>query len=197
MRKRMILDARSILIGYLCCHKGVGNLILLEIVVQGDEVQTQFLRNDIDRGTAGQRWIHIHHVSIESVAGVCCHMVSFLEVVVALIPVAETYQVSVLQLTTFGNTCGTGSIEQDEKLVRLNLRIEIQDLRFFFRTKGWKFLDILGQQYPTLVFVHDVTQFLVGYQQLGIGILHHEVQTFFRITRIQWLVGASCLQHTE
>ena len=48
-----------------------------------------------------------------------------------------------------------------------------------------------------MVFIDDGTQLLVGYQQLGTGILHHEVQALLRIGGVQRLIGTTGLHHTQ
>ena len=40
-------------------------------------------------------------------------------------------------------------------------------------------------------------QLLVGNEQTGIGILHHEIQPLCRIAGIKRLIGTACLQHTQ
>ena len=90
------------LASHLCGHEGVGNMVSLEIVVQGYQVEAYFLGDDIHRGTSGQGRIHIHHAGIEAVAGIGSHMVAGLQVVVAAIPVAEHHQVTMLQHATLG-----------------------------------------------------------------------------------------------
>ena len=57
--------------------------------------------------------------------------------------------------------------------------------------------DVFGQQYLTLIFVHDGAQVLIGNEQLGIGILHHEVQALCGVRRVKRLIGATGLQHTH
>ena len=85
----------------------MGYLVLLEVVVEGYEVETQFLGDDIYRGTTGQRRIHVHHAGIEAVAGVGCHIVFGFQTVIALIPMAECHQIAVLQLAPLRYACGT------------------------------------------------------------------------------------------
>ena len=88
---------------HLCGHEGVGDMVGLEVVVQGDQVQTDLLGNDMHRGTRSQGGIHIHHTGVEAVAGIGCHAVAGLQVIVTAIPVAERHQIPVLQHTPLGN----------------------------------------------------------------------------------------------
>ena len=48
-----------------------------------------------------------------------------------------------------------------------------------------------------MVFVHDVAQRFIGDEQLHRGVLHHEVETFRRIGRVEGLVGATGLHHAQ
>ncbi len=82
----MILDARDKLVSHLCRHKGIGDLLFIKIVVQGNQVETQLFRNDIYRGATGEGGIHVIHIGVEAIAGVCCHLVACLQVEVTVIP---------------------------------------------------------------------------------------------------------------
>ena len=111
----MVLDACGKLIAHLRGHERVGDMVLLEIIVQGDEVESDFFGNDMHRCTAGQRGIHVHHAGIETIAGVGGHLVLGLQAVETLIPVAEGHQIGMGELATLGNTRGTRGVEHDEK----------------------------------------------------------------------------------
>ena len=89
---------------HLRSHKGMGDLVILEIVIQGYQVQTYFLGNDINSSTRRQGWVHIHHTSVEAITGIRGHMVTWLQVIVAAIPVAERHQVPMLQHTALWYT---------------------------------------------------------------------------------------------
>ena len=102
--QRVVLDICSKLIAHLRGHKRVGDLVLLEIVIEGNQVKTQLLRDDMQRSTTSQGWIHIHHTGIKSVAGVSSHLVFWFQTVEALVPMTETDDIAVHQLTTLGHT---------------------------------------------------------------------------------------------
>ena len=101
----MVLDARGELVSHLGGHKRVGDVVLLKVLIQGNQVQTQFLGYDKDGRAAGQSGIHVHHACIKAVTGISSHIVFGLEVVIALVPVAEGHEVGMRQLATFGYTC--------------------------------------------------------------------------------------------
>ena len=119
MLQRVVLDAGGKLITHLRRHERMGDVVLLEVVVQRNKIQTQLLGDDIHRSAAGQCGIHIHHAGVEAIAGVCRHPVLGLEFVVALIPVAEADEVAVRQLTALGHAGRAGGVEHDEEPVRL------------------------------------------------------------------------------
>ena len=56
----MVLDAGDKLIGHLGSHERMGNTIPLEIVVQRQQIQTQFFGDDVQLGTYRQRGINLH-----------------------------------------------------------------------------------------------------------------------------------------
>ena len=175
---------------HLCGHEGMGDVVGFEIIVQGNQVEADFLGNDIDRSSRCQGGIHIHHTGIEAVAGVCRHVVFCLQVVVTAVPVAESHQIPMLQHTALRNTRRAGSIEKYEETVRRN-----RNHRSTLSIR--KMLNVLCQQDFALIRLYDRAQCLVGNQQLGIGILHHEVQTFLRIGGVQRLIGTAGLQHSQ
>ena len=65
------------------------------------------------------------------------------------------------------------------------------------RRNFWEVCNILCQQHFAFIFIHHRTKFLVGNEELSIGILHHEVQAFLWITWVERLVSTTCLQHAE
>ena len=108
------------LVAHLCGHERVGDVVLLEVLVQGNQVEADLLGHDVNGGAAGEGGIHVHHAGIKAIAGIGGHPVLGLEVIVALIPVAEGHQVGMRQLAALGNARGAGGVEQDEQLVRLD-----------------------------------------------------------------------------
>ena len=110
----MVLNACAKLIAHLRGHKRMSNLVLFEVVIEGYEVETQFLGDDIYRSTTGQGRIQIHHTCVETVAGIGCHVMLRLQTVVTLIPMAEADQIAVCQLAALGHTRGAAGVEEDE-----------------------------------------------------------------------------------
>ena len=100
----MVLDTRGKLIAHLRRHERVGNMFTLEIVVQGDEVQTDLFRNDMNGSAAGQGGIHVHHASIKAIRSVGSHPMFRFQVVVTLVPMTEAHEVAVFQLAALGHT---------------------------------------------------------------------------------------------
>ena len=79
-------------------------MFTLKIVVKRNEVKTNLFGNDVNRSTAGQGGIHVHHAGIETIAGVCSYIVFRLQVVIPLIPMTEADEVTMSQLTALGYT---------------------------------------------------------------------------------------------
>ena len=100
----------------------MGDLVLLKIVIEGNQVKAQFLWNDMHRRAAGQGRIHVHHTGIKSIAGISCHLVLWLQVIEGLIPMTEADKIAVHQLTALGHTRRAGGVEQDEEAGWLGLR---------------------------------------------------------------------------
>ena len=185
----MVLYGRCKLVGHLCSDEGIGDVFLFKILVQTNQVEAKFFRNDIDGSTAGQRWIDALLVHVEAIAGIDCHMVFGLQAVVLPVPVAVADKIRVHQLATLGHTGRTAGIEQDKQAVGV-------------RTFGqflcwWQFLQVACQQDVTLIFIHEVTQFSVGNDQFCTRILYHEVQALLGITRVKRLISTASLQDTE
>ena len=99
----MVLNASGKLIGHLCRHERMRDVLALKILVQRHEVETQLLRNDVKRSATGQCGVHVHHAGIEAVAGVCCHLMLCLQVIIAMVPMDESYHVAMNQLATLGH----------------------------------------------------------------------------------------------
>ena len=100
----MVLDIGGKLISHLCRHKRVGDLLTLEVFVQGHEIETQLLWNEVKRSATGQCGVHIHHTGIETVAGIGSHLVAWLQVIETLVPMTEADKIAVHQLTPLGHT---------------------------------------------------------------------------------------------
>ena len=69
----MVIDVIHKLASHLGSHKGMGNAILLEILVKTQQVETQLFRNDIDGGTRYQRSPQLLQTGIEAIAGIRTH----------------------------------------------------------------------------------------------------------------------------
>ena len=89
--QRVVLDARGKLVSHLSRHKGIGDVLLLEIVVQGNQVETHLFGDDIHCGATREGRVHVHHVGIEAIAGVGCHPAFRLQIVIAMIPMDKGY----------------------------------------------------------------------------------------------------------
>ena len=85
-------------------------MVLLEIIVQGHQVEPQFLWDDVDGCAASKGGIHVHHAGIETITGIGGHPVVGLKVIVALIPVAEGHEIGVGELASLGHTGGTRGV---------------------------------------------------------------------------------------
>ena len=81
----------------------MGDLVLLKIVIEGNQVKAQLFRDDMHRRATSQGWIHIHHAGIKSIAGVCRHLAVWLQVIEGLIPMTEADKVAVHQLAALGH----------------------------------------------------------------------------------------------
>ena len=88
-----------------------------------------------------------------------------------MVPVAEAHKVAVFQLTALRHARRTRGIEQDEQAAGRDR--SLRNNRTILNSR--KARNILDEEHLALIFVHQRTQFFVGYQQLGSGILHHEV----------------------
>ena len=154
----------------------MSDVVLLEIVVQCNEVEADFLGNDVNAGTAGERRIHVHHAGVESVTGIGSHLMLRLQAVETLIPVAEGHEVGVSELAALGNARGAGGVEQDEQTVGSRLCAGVGVV-----LQLW---DILREEYLALEFIDNWAQILVSNQQFCVGILHHEVESLLRITGV-------------
>ena len=102
--QRMVLDAGSKLIGHLCGHERIGNLMLLEILVQCHQIESHFLGNDMQFSTDGQGSVNLHGRGVETETGIGCYATFSRDVEVLLVHEAEGHPVSVFCLAPFGNT---------------------------------------------------------------------------------------------
>ena len=140
--------------------------------------------NDADAGSAGKGGVLVHHVGIEAVAGKGGHLVSGLKLIIIAVPGAEIDQVALLQHTALGRSRGAGSVQQDIQVFRLGPGCGLA-----FR----QVVQLVCGEYGTFVVPYQRNQFFIGNEELGVGVLDHKVQTFRRVGRIQWLIGAAGL----
>ena len=165
-------------------HKAVGDTVLYQKAVQGSEVVPYVFWNDADAGAAGEGGVLVHHIGIEAIAGKGGHLVSGLELIIIPVPGAEIDQVALLQHTALGRARGAGSIQQDIQVFRFRLYGHLA-----FR----QVLQLVCGENGTFVVPHQRDQFLIGNQELGVGVLDHKVEALRRVGRIQRLIGAAGL----
>ena len=187
--QRLAFEVGGKLEGHLRGHEGVGDAVLLEIVIQGHQVKTDFLRDDIELGTDGERAIDLLYRGVEAVAGVCGDFALRGDVVTSLMHVAESHHVAVLHLAPFGHARGTGSVNHGHQTMGIRLN-QLDGCR---ESRG----DVTREQRLALIEVHQRKQLLVRNQQFGGRILHHKFETFLGIAGIQRLVGTTGFQHTD
>ena len=92
----------------------ITDIVFFEIVVESYQVETYFLGNDVQCRATCESWVHIHHASIKTVAGIGCNATLGLEVIVAMVPVTKRHKVGMCELAAFGHTSRTARIEQDK-----------------------------------------------------------------------------------
>ena len=112
--QRVVLDVGGKLVAHLRRHKRVGDIVLLEVVVQGHQIEAQLLWHDVYTGATGQGGVHIHHTGIKAITGIGGHAVLRLQTVETLVPMAEADEVAVSELAALGYARRTGGIEEDE-----------------------------------------------------------------------------------
>ena len=74
-------------------HERMGNGVTVEISLQLQQIQPDFLLDDIDTGSGGQCRIEIHHVRIETVAGVSRHAACLVQIIKGPVPGTEVGKV--------------------------------------------------------------------------------------------------------
>ena len=188
--QRLVLEVGGKLIGHLCGHEDMGDVVLFDVVVQGDEVQAQLLGDDVDRSPMGERAEHLHHRSVEAVAGIGADAALCGDVLCPRIHVAEGHHVAMLQLAALGHARRAAGVEHVEQAVGGG---PLQLHAFGTGQRG----DVACQQHVAGVFAHQRAQLLIGDEHLHPGILGHEVQALLGISGVQRLITAACLQHAE
>ena len=99
----VIVAVHCELASYLRGHKRVRHTFFVEVRIQVREVKPQVFGHDAHCRAAGECRIQIHHTGIEAERCVCRHLVGGLQVIVPVIPVAERYQIAVLEHHAFGH----------------------------------------------------------------------------------------------
>ena len=175
--------------GHLRGHHRMRDAVLLEILVQGEEVQPDLLRDDI-QGRAGREGRgEVAHVGVETEAGVGGGMGDLRDVQGGVIVPGEDGDVPVAELHALGDAGGAAGIEQDEQVVR--------------RGSGdiglplGQGLDLVRRQDRSLIPADEAFQAGIGDEQGGARILDHEGEALGRVGRVQRLVGAAGLQDAE
>ena len=184
--ERVVLDARGKLVAHLRGHEGVSDTLTLEIFVDSNQVEADFFGDDVQLSSTRERGVHVHHAGIKAVAGISRYAASLAQFVVALEPVAESHEVSVLKLAALGHAGGAGCVEQNEQRVRSDGHLG--------RLRLGQRLDLAGEQHRPCVFIDHGTQLLGGDEQACLGVLHHEVKALFGISGVKRLIGATGLQ---
>ena len=185
----MILAVHGELTAHLCGHEGVRNPFFVKVFIQIREVQADVVADDDDGRARGERRIHVHHAGIEAEGCIGGHLVTRLEAVITPVPMAESHEVPVFQLAALGLAGGPGGVQQDEEVFRLGGTAGCTGLRPDIG-------QVLGQQHRPLV-IDFLQQFFLGDEELGGGVLHHEVQALGGVAGIQRLVGAAGLEHAQ
>ena len=169
-------------------HKAVGDTVFYQEAVQGPQVVPYLFGDDADTGAAGEGGVLVHHIGVEAVAGKGGHLVSGLELIIIPVPGAEIDQVALLQHTALGRARGAGGVQQDIQVFGLGASCGLA-----FR----QVVQLVRGEYGTVVIPYQRDQFLVGNQELGVGVLDHEIEALRRVGRIQWLIGAAGLHRGQ
>ena len=107
----VIVAVHCELASYLRGHERVRHTFFVEVRIQVREVKPQVFGHDAHCRAAGESRIQIHHTCIEAERCVCRHLVGGLQVIVPVIPVAERYQIAVLEHHAFGHARRAGCIK--------------------------------------------------------------------------------------
>ena len=98
----MVVAVHGELAAHLGGHEGVGDALLVEVVVQVGQVQAYVVADNHYCGACCEGRIHIHHAGVKAVAGIGGHLVAWTQVVVVPVPMTEGHEVAMFQLTAFG-----------------------------------------------------------------------------------------------
>ena len=92
----MVLDIGRELVAHLCGNERVCDALLVEIVIQVGQVETDVLADDVDTSTASKGRVEVHHASIEAITGVSGYLVVGSQAIIPLVPMAESHKVAML-----------------------------------------------------------------------------------------------------
>ena len=70
-------------------------MVLLEVFVEGNQVESNLFRNNVNCCSTSQSRIKVHHASIKAIARVSRNTILCLQVIKTLIPVAESNKIAV------------------------------------------------------------------------------------------------------
>ena len=161
---------------------------LVEIVRQSLQIHADLFRDQVYCAAVEQRAEHIRHVHVKSEGSICCDPVLFgIEIIPYAVGVG--HHVPVLDLAALGGPGGAGGVQQDEQILR---RRPCRLCGFILHS-----VQLAHRQHGALVLIHQVPQTFLRQKQADTCVLHHEVQTLFRIARIQRLVGQACFDRGQ
>ena len=113
--QRVVVDIVDKLSGNLRRHKGMGDAVLFEIVVQGNQIQTQVFWDDIDRSAHSERRPYLLQTSVESVAGIRSYPAGCIYLLVVTMHVTEGHHIPVFQLATLRNARRAAGVDEGEE----------------------------------------------------------------------------------
>ena len=152
--QRLTFKVGSELIGHLRGHEGVGDAVFLEVVVQCHQVEAHFFGDDVQLGTNGERAKQLLNGSIKAKTGVCGYTTLLRNVVAILMHVTESHHVTLLYLTTFGNSRCARSVNHGHQAVRLGAN----EFHGIGEARG----DVFGQQHITFIELYKGKQGFIG-----------------------------------
>ena len=175
--------------GHLRGHQRVGDAVLLDEVVQGEQVQADFLRDDVQDGPRRDGGGEVVHIGVKAETGIGGRMGGLRDAQGGLVVPGEDGNVAVRQLDALGDAGRAAGVQEDEAVVRLRGR----NVRLCVGEAG----DVPGQEYRALIAADERLQAGIGDEEGGAGVLHHEGEAFGRIGWIQRLIGAAGLEGAE
>ena len=141
-------------------HKRMRDAVLFEVFVQRNQVEAQFLGDDIQGGTHHECRPDLLQRRVETEAGIRTDAAVRFHMQSMYVCMAERHHVTLLQLTALGHTCRTAGVYHRKQALGLG------PLHVLYVFDVLQPHDIAGQQNVAMILVHDGAQVLVGYQQL-------------------------------